>query len=353
MVKALTDVSFAFKDTKLKLHNELGIEFHTCPVAGHFQHGQVERRIRSIQDSLSESGWRNKTLHATGLQTLMKLVENQLNNFPLGYSYSRDQDNLPLLKMLTPNMLKLGRINERALDGPMKLPTGGELLDRVQQVYEAWYSIWSNSYVPKLMYQPKWWKQDRDLQEQDIVMFQKRESELDTAWTLGRVDQLVRGRDGLSRRAIIKYTNPNEDFARFSDRHVRSLIRIWSIDDQCIDEDLAELQRRLKTSTDTANVLDELILSNNLGNSKGHSSFKLSEKCLSCSICCCKSHCNIIHSVNKSGSPRLPKFFVGNVVSSVIPSEFPECLSESEEEVEITDEESFNSLISSLSLNLD
>ena len=90
-----------------------------------------------------------------------------------------------------------------------------------------------------------------------------------------------------------------------------------------------------------------------LKGTKGHSSFELSEKFFSCSICCCKSHCNIIHSVNRSGSPRLPKFFVGNVVSSVIPSEFPECLSESEEEVEITDEESFNSLISSLSLNLD
>ena len=72
---------------------------------------------------------------------MLKMTEKHLNNLPLGYSYGRDQDNTPLLKMLTPNMLRVGRNNESALDGPMRAPAGGELLDKVQESYEAWYKI--------------------------------------------------------------------------------------------------------------------------------------------------------------------------------------------------------------------
>ena len=93
---------------------------------------------KSDQYSLTEAGFQNKRLHATGFQTLLKLIENQLNNFPLGYVYGRDQDNNPLLKMITPNMLRVGRSNERALDGPMRMPTGdGELLKEVEKAYIA------------------------------------------------------------------------------------------------------------------------------------------------------------------------------------------------------------------------
>ena len=63
-------------------------------------------------------------LHATGLQTLAKLVENDLNNLPLGFSYGRDANNTPLLKLITPNLLKIGRLNGRALEGPVRFPTG-------------------------------------------------------------------------------------------------------------------------------------------------------------------------------------------------------------------------------------
>ena len=141
LIKAMSEVEIQFKDTKLKLHQEWGIEFFTCPVSGHNQHGQVERRIMTAQESLTEAGLQSKRLHATGLQTMLKMTENQLNNLPLGYSYGRDQDNTPLLKMWTPNMLHIGRNNERELDGPMREPAGGGLLDKVQESYEAWYKI--------------------------------------------------------------------------------------------------------------------------------------------------------------------------------------------------------------------
>ena len=254
-----------------------------------------------MQESLTEACLQNKRLHATGLQTLLKLIENQLNNLPLGYSYGRDQDNTPLLKMLTPNMLRIGRNNERALDGPMRIPAGGELLDKVKEGYESWYKIWNASYIPKLMYQPKWWKQDRDLKEGDIVFFQKKESELDTCWTLGTIDQLVKGRDGLARRAIVKYQNFKEDFHRLTDRHIRSLVKIWSVDDQNFDEDLAELQRRLMANEQSCELLDQLLQAGPGGGlpqpMPGPHSAATLRFSSACGICCCDSHCRVSHPV--------------------------------------------------------
>ena len=135
LVKAMQEVEINLVDTNLVLSKEYGIEFSICPVSGHNQHGQVERKIRSIQDSMTEVGFGNMRLHATGLETLLKLIENQLNNLPIGYTYGRDQDNNPLLKMLTPNMMRVGRSNQRALDGPMKMPdSDAELLKEVEKI---------------------------------------------------------------------------------------------------------------------------------------------------------------------------------------------------------------------------
>ena len=60
----------------------------------------------------------------------------------------------------------------------------------------------------------------------------------------------------MARRVIVKYMNHSEDFHRMTDRHIRSLVKIWAVDDQNVDEDLAELQRRLKV---TAGGLDQLL----------------------------------------------------------------------------------------------
>ena len=48
-------------------------------------------------------------------------VENSYNNLPLGFRYDRADDNTKTLKMITPNILRIGRINSRALDGPARL----------------------------------------------------------------------------------------------------------------------------------------------------------------------------------------------------------------------------------------
>ena len=178
---------------------------------------------------------------------MLKIVENAYNSVPIGYSYDRDQDNTSMLKIICPNMLRMGRTNQRTLEGPIRLARGArELLTKVEELYDAWFKVWQDTVVPKLIFQPKWYDGHRDLQEGDLVYFQKKESKLDNKWTVGKVDQVVRGRDQKIRKVIIKYKNASEENTfRFTERSVRKLVKLFSIDEHQIQEDLSELQKRI------------------------------------------------------------------------------------------------------------
>ena len=250
LLAAAREININLRNLSHQLYTEHGIVFETCAVGGHDQHGKVERTIRTVQDSLDDMGWKKMRIHAMGVQTLCKQVENAYNNLPLGYRYDRGQDNTMVLKMIVPNMLRLGRINSRAIDGPVRLTNDNRLiLGQIQDKFAAWYKIWCQVYVPKLMAQKKNYKNDRDLKIDDIVYYQKKESELSSPWVIGRVDQIVRGRDGIIRKALIKYTNPKERIQRVTERSARKLIKIWSADDPDLQADLMEIQRRINQVT--------------------------------------------------------------------------------------------------------
>merc|ERR1711952_138710 len=117
--------------------------------------------------------------------------------------------------------MKIGRLNSRSLSGPMKFPAGPvEYLKKVQQTYDAFYRIWNTSVVPKLVPQPKWYKDSPEV----------------------KVDDVVRGRDGAVRRVTVRYHNaPASDGPdgnpvklgppMFTDRAVRSLVRMFNVED--------------------------------------------------------------------------------------------------------------------------
>ena len=116
--------------------------------------------------------------------------------------------------------------------------------------------------VPRLINQPKWFKLDRDLKEEDLVYFQKVESGLKSDWTVGQVDQVIASRDGLMRRAVIKYFNAGSDNPEFTDRSVRTLVKLWSVDEACLADDLGELQKRIEKPEDNT-AADEEVTSEN------------------------------------------------------------------------------------------
>ena len=69
-------------------------------------------------------------------------------SLPIGYSYNRSLSNTPLLRIITPNFFEMGRNNNRAMDGPIRLPhDGAELLDKVNATYDGIFKLWSEVWI--------------------------------------------------------------------------------------------------------------------------------------------------------------------------------------------------------------
>merc|ERR1711867_42158 len=246
-MKALREAECDIRNLDMKVHKEKGIRFRTCPVSGHNYHGLVEVKIRTVQECLEGCDLSKLRLHATGLQTLLKLVENDMNNLPMGFSYARDADNSPLLKLIFPNMLRIGRMNTRSLDGPIRLPSGPqELMEKVEKTYTLFYKLWNITMVPKLMRMHKWYNGKAVLKVGDIVYFRKVESELSSKWTVGRVTNVVQGKDEIVRRATVQYQNANEEKPRYTDRSARSFIKLFNIDDVSWQEDMDLVEKLIE-----------------------------------------------------------------------------------------------------------
>ena len=56
----------------------------------------------------------------------------------------------------------------------------------------------------------------------------------------------MKGKDGLIREASIRYQNHSEDHSRVTDRAVRKLVKLFSIDDTSVHQEMQEVEVMLK-----------------------------------------------------------------------------------------------------------
>ena len=274
------------------------------------------------------------------MQTVLKLIENDINNLPFGFMYGRDSDNSPLLKMLCPNLLKIGRINTRSLDGPVRLPNGaGEIMEKIENTYDGFYKVWNSVTVPKLLKQLKWFDTKEELKVGDIVYFQKTEKAIDSKWMLGRIDTVTKGTDENVRRVEIKYQNAGENEPRFTDRAARTVIKLFHVDDTTWQDDLAEVDR-IKNQLDKDDEKERILMTkmNSTEHIGGESmkqrnrlksvscygdvvplkrlqgvqrnpkakALKKAKYLVPCNNCCCFSHCSLAcHSQDEAESSRM------------------------------------------------
>ena len=155
--------------------------------------------------------------------------------------------------------------------------------------------------VPRLIPQPKWFKESPELKVEDIVYFQKTENELSSDWTAGQIDSVIRSRDGVVRRANVRYFNHSKKEPRLSDRAVRSLVRLFNIEDNYFISDMAEVEAMMfdlqkKTDEERKKVESIKLIKSKYGNYRVKTKDEESRK--SCG-CCCLSHCKLsIHSLS-------------------------------------------------------
>ena len=191
-------------DIKGVLNREYGIEFDTCPVAGHNFHGKVERKIKAIQESIEKTA-HNEKLSSLQWETLCSEISNSINNLPI--AIGNETECLESLDLITPNRLRLGRNNDRSPIGTLDITDKVDRILRLNSdIFETWWETWLVSAVPKLMPKPKWFRTDEHLKVGDVILFAKDESSLTSGgYRYGMVESIRRSDDGRIRLVTVRY----------------------------------------------------------------------------------------------------------------------------------------------------
>ena len=241
IVKGCESMQIKYWDLKFKLHKSKSINFEICPVGGHNFNGKVERKIQEVKKSLLKVCC-NEKLSIIQWETVSSSIANSINNMPLALG-SLSKSNLEGMDLITPNRLRLGRNNERSPVGEVVFIDNEKMLQENKSIFEAWFEVWLLTHVPKLMRQPKWFRDGKNLKVGDVVLILKHESSMDSNYQFGIVESVYTGRDGKVRKVKIRYRNHTENVDRTTERASRSLVVIRRADEMNIMDDLGEISR--------------------------------------------------------------------------------------------------------------
>ena len=193
-LKALRHSSMNLRDVHAQVQDFLGIQVVVSTAKAHSERGRVERKIKSLRESLEKMGVSTKHPQ-TVLQweTLFSKIANTVDNLPMAKGNTSNASNLGY-EIITPNRLKLGRNNFRTLDGSgIKLDMAANLttmLERNRELYCEWYKIFIDN-IHLLDLRPnKWLKNGKLPVIDDIVLFVFLDTEYGkggTEWGLGKV----------------------------------------------------------------------------------------------------------------------------------------------------------------------
>ena len=179
-----------------------------------------------------------------GWQTVAKAVEHDVNNLPLGYLLHQGE-NSQLLSVLRPNLLKLNAGNGRAPSGMFDVPDRAQdLMHKVDKTYNLWYRIWCDEYIPIIVKRQIWHNEEENLEENDIVYFKLTDSPLSPNWTIGKIDNIIKSRDGKVRTIGVSYKHDTEDGSRkfrIVERPVRQVVKLMNIDETSLIEDIRKV----------------------------------------------------------------------------------------------------------------
>ena len=257
VMKALTEGEIDIIGRDGVLARQRGIYFETCLAQDHSAHGRIEARIKMVQQSLERSNIRMDKMRTMGWQTLAKIIERDVNNIPLGY-LQHDTDLGPLLQVLTPNSLKLNTASERAPSGLFTIPGHAkDMITDIEKKYKFWYEIWNTDYIPLIARRQKWFSQDDDLKENDVVYFKLTDTALSSKWHIGKVEYVLPSRDTRTRKVGISFKHDTEDGSRklsIVDRPVRQVVKLCDIEDSSLLDDITAVRNAAKKIIDDRNV---------------------------------------------------------------------------------------------------
>lgn len=200
-----------------------------------------------LQESLERSGLKGTRCHATGLQTIAKAIERQVNDVPLGLLEQSTRKG-KVLRILTPNMLKMNTRSNRAPKGLLTIPGhASDLVKNIEKGFNLWYKVWNDVYLPMAAQYKKWPNQAENISVGHIVLFKLKDSVLASTWRIGKVEDVHTGRDGLVRGADVSYKNivPGTDDMQHMvvQRPVKQLVKLFHINDTTLLSDISKVRQ--------------------------------------------------------------------------------------------------------------
>ena len=291
ILKGLGQTEFIWKDFTGSIKYQYGIDVQTCATgpSSHAKHGKVERNVGLVKQYLNSKKIQITELSPIEFQTVLDAAAAQLNSMPL--CYKKKELKSESSKLVTPYTFLIGR------GGPERTPVlfpystsdKNIILKSVEKVIDGLRGYFMQN-LPDLILKPQWIeddKEDQKLEIDDVVLFTYKESPLKNIWKIGIVQNLEASVDGTARIVEIKYCNSDELILpteknstekisikhRLTRKSIRTIVKLYSIDDPNINKDLEyleeitkeiqEAQEKLFSPSNELNEKEESVLFDN------------------------------------------------------------------------------------------
>lgn len=204
---ALEHAHFNLRNLKAHVLDSLGLKIIVSNAKSHEERGRVEAKVkllRSMLDKLTISN--HSCMTALQWETLFAKISNMLDDLPLAKCTNSNLAD-PTWDIITANRLKLGRNNNRSLEGYISLPKGvgpDSLLKRNQEIQKVWYQMLIDR-IHHLIPRPAKWSKTDDVNVGDICLFIYNENPGmgKYVWKIGKVTDTSK-----ENSVIISYPGP-------------------------------------------------------------------------------------------------------------------------------------------------
>ena len=103
--------------------------------------------------------------------------------------------------------------------------------------------------MPLVAKRQKWHQETEDIGPQDIVYFKLRDTMVSSRWLIGKVEEVIKSKDGIVRKLMIGYkydTEQGERKFRLVERPIRECVRLLNLEDTTIFEDIEAVRNASK-----------------------------------------------------------------------------------------------------------
>lgn len=193
---ALENTKFSLRDLNSHVSDSLGLKVLVSTAKSHEGRGRAEAKVKILRSMLGKLSVKSETvMTAIQWETLFSKISSQVDDVPIAKCANTNALD-PGWEIITPNRLKLGRNNNRSLEGSFDLTKGSgltTLLRKNQEIQSYWYQMFLDR-IHHLIPRPEKWKNTDKINVGDICLFiyTERPGLGKDIWKIGRIKSIPR-----------------------------------------------------------------------------------------------------------------------------------------------------------------